>query len=117
MGAEPRPGLLRLSFRKFVYAAVCGQCLAAQHEAEAPKDWIRMGNLPSAQKDERQPFEKSGRRSEGCLRPEGHGLGVSMEIYTSSDLDQKNEALKKLEAAVLRKPQPEELYPRKSNAA
>jgi integrase len=37
----------------------------------------------------------------------GHGLGVSMEVYTSSDMEQKRAALKKLEAAVLRKPQPE----------
>jgi integrase len=37
----------------------------------------------------------------------GHGLGVSLEVYTSSDLQQKRAALKKLEAAVLRKPQPE----------
>jgi integrase len=37
----------------------------------------------------------------------GHGLGVSLEVYTSSDLEQKRAALKKLEAAVLRKPQPE----------
>lgn len=37
----------------------------------------------------------------------GHGLGVSMEVYTSSDLKQKRAAVKKLEAAVLRKPQPE----------
>ena len=37
----------------------------------------------------------------------GHGLGVSMEVYTSSDLEQKRAALKKLEAAVLRKPQPQ----------
>jgi hypothetical protein len=37
----------------------------------------------------------------------GHGLGVSMEVYTNSDLEQKRAALKKLEAAVLRKPQPE----------
>jgi integrase len=33
----------------------------------------------------------------------GHGLGVSLEVYTSSDLEQKRAALKKLEAAVLRK--------------
>lgn len=40
----------------------------------------------------------------------GHGLGVSLEVYTSSDLEQKRAALKKLEAAVLRKPQqPSEL--------
>ena len=39
----------------------------------------------------------------------GHGLGVSLEVYTSSDLEQKRAALKALEAAVLRKskPQPE----------
>jgi integrase len=37
----------------------------------------------------------------------GHGLGVSMEVYTSSDLEQKKTALRQLEAAVLRKqPQP-----------
>ena len=37
----------------------------------------------------------------------GHGIGVSLDVYTSSDLCQKREAAKKLEAAVLRKPQPE----------
>jgi integrase len=40
----------------------------------------------------------------------GHGLGVSLEVYTSSDLEQKRAALKALEAAVLRKSeQPSEL--------
>lgn len=33
----------------------------------------------------------------------GHGLGVSMEVYTSSDIEQKRAAVNKLEAAVLRK--------------
>ena len=37
----------------------------------------------------------------------GHGIGVSLDVYTSSDMEQKKEALQKLEAAVLRKPQPE----------
>jgi len=37
----------------------------------------------------------------------GHGLGVSMEVYTSSDLEQKRAAVNKLEAAVLRKTQPQ----------
>jgi integrase len=35
----------------------------------------------------------------------GHGLGVSLEVYTSSDLEQKKEAVNKLEAAVLRNQQ------------
>jgi integrase len=37
----------------------------------------------------------------------GHGLGVSLEIYTSSDIEQKRAAVRALEAAVLRKLQPE----------
>ena len=31
----------------------------------------------------------------------GHGIGVSLDVYTSSDLEQKRDALKKLEAAVI----------------
>lgn len=33
----------------------------------------------------------------------GHGLGVSLEVYTSSDIEQKRAAVRALEAAVLRK--------------
>ena len=33
----------------------------------------------------------------------GHGIGVSLEVYTSSDHSQKRDALKKLEAAVIQK--------------
>ena len=33
----------------------------------------------------------------------GHGVGVSLEVYTSSDHSQKRDALKKLEAAVIAK--------------
>ncbi len=36
----------------------------------------------------------------------GHGLGVSLEVYTSSDLEQKRAALRALEAAVRRKRKP-----------
>jgi integrase len=37
----------------------------------------------------------------------GHGVGVSLslKVYTGSDLEQKRDAVNKLEAAVLRKPQ------------
>jgi integrase len=47
----------------------------------------------------------------------GHGLGVSLEVYTSSDLEQKRAALRALEAAVRQKgskPQPEPSAWRKS---
>jgi hypothetical protein len=36
----------------------------------------------------------------------GHGIGVSLEVYTSSDLEQKRAVVRQLEAAVLRKRQP-----------
>jgi len=47
----------------------------------------------------------------------GHGLGVSLEVYTSSDLEQKRAALRALEAAVWQKeskPQPQPSAWRKS---
>ncbi|HEV8145522.1 MAG TPA: hypothetical protein VGP79_04040, partial [Bryobacteraceae bacterium] len=37
----------------------------------------------------------------------GHGIGVSMDVYTSSDMAQKRAAMKKLEGAVVRKRRPE----------
>jgi integrase len=37
----------------------------------------------------------------------GHGLGVSLAVYTSSDMEQKRAAVRKLEAAVLRKQEPQ----------
>jgi integrase len=37
----------------------------------------------------------------------GHGLGVSLEVYTNSDLHQMKQAVRKLESAVIRKPKQE----------
>jgi hypothetical protein len=31
----------------------------------------------------------------------GHGLGVSMEVYSQSDLEQKSEVVKRLESEVI----------------
>ena len=42
----------------------------------------------------------------------GHGLGVSLEVYTSSDMKQKRAAVRKLEAEVLRNHNPK-VSPRK----
>jgi integrase len=39
----------------------------------------------------------------------GHGIGVSLEVYTTSDLQQKRAAVRKLEVAVLRKRKEEQL--------
>jgi hypothetical protein len=51
--------------------------------------------------------EKAGFDPKVASDQRGHGLGVSLEVYTRSDLEQKRPALKALEAAVLRKPKPQ----------
>ena len=45
-------------------------------------------------------------RPHGRLEWTGHGLGVSMEVYTSSDRQQKREAVNKLESAMALKRKP-----------
>lgn len=60
-----------------------------------------------AQKNQRQSSKKVGVDPKVASDQRGHGLGVSMDVYTTSDLEQKREAVRKLEAAVLRKPQPQ----------
>jgi integrase len=47
----------------------------------------------------------------------GHGLGVSLEIYTSSDLEQKRAAVDALEAAVLRSSRTESRASAMANSA
>ena len=45
-------------------------------------------------------IESGWRGRQGLSRSAGHGRGVSMEVYTISDHQQKREAVKKLESAV-----------------
>jgi len=45
--------------------------------------------------------KKAGVDAKVASDQRGHGLGVSLEVYTSSDLEQKRAAVKKLEAAAL----------------
>lgn len=62
----------------------------------------RMGDVPGATKNEREPIAESGCRTEGLADQRGHGLGVSMEVYTISDLQQKRSGVRKLEAMISR---------------
>jgi hypothetical protein len=104
-GSESR--WVRFPVGEFVNAAVARQRLAPQHEAQAGKDWDGMGDVPDFAEDKRKSFEEGGCRSKVAADQRGHGIGVSLEVYTSFDMEQKKKAVKKLEAAVLRKPQPE----------
>ena len=45
--------------------------------------------------------KKAGVDAKVSADQRGHGLGVSMEVYTISDRQQKREAVKKLESLVL----------------
>ena len=50
--------------------------------------------------------KKAGVDPKVAFDQRGHGLGISMDVYTSSDMEQKRDAVRKLEASVLRRPQP-----------
>lgn len=58
--------------------------------------------------------KKAGVDPKVASEQRGHGLGVSLEVYTSSDLEQKRAAVKALEAAVLEK---SKLQPKPSTLA
>jgi len=75
--------------------------LEEENPPEAQPDWTRLGHLPGAAANKRQPFQegKGGRQVSADQR--GHGLGVSLGVYVISDLDQKIEAVTKLESAVI----------------
>jgi len=51
---------------------------------KAHEDRPGLGDIPDPAQDQRQPVKEGGRRSEGRLGPEGHGIGVSLDVYTSS---------------------------------
>ena len=85
------------------YAIVCGQPLATSDEAEAGEGRARVGDVPGLAKNQRQPSKKYDVDPKVASDQRGHGIGVSMEVYTSSDIEQKRAAVNKLEAAVLRK--------------
>jgi integrase len=68
---------------------------------------LRWGTFQILRKTNASLSKKYGIDPKVASDQRGHGLGVSMEVYTSSDLEQKRAAVNKLEASVLRKPQSE----------
>jgi hypothetical protein len=66
--------------------------------------WVQ---LPGSPAYERKPFEKGERRRQVSADQRGHGLGVSLGVYAFGDLDQKIEAVTKLEADVMGSSLPE----------
>jgi len=102
LAEDPSPG--RFIFpRSTRNAHVSGQPLAATHGARAGEDRLGLGNVPGSAKDKCEPIKKYGVDPKVASDQRGHGIGVSMEVYTNSDIERKRAAVNKLEAAVLRK--------------
>lgn len=79
--------------------------------------WRRLVELPTTMRNALSTLLALGAKSASALAApkvasdqRGHGLGVSLEVYTSSDLEQKRAALRALENAVRpkRKPKPQQ---------
>jgi integrase len=66
-------------------------------------EWATFQNL---RKTNATLSRKAGVDAKVSADQRGHGLGVSMEVYTSSDRQQKREAVNKLESAVALKRKP-----------
>ena len=62
--------------------------------------------------NERQSLKEAQGDPKVASDQRSHALGVSLEVYTSSDMDQKRAAVRKLEAEVLRNHNPK-VSPRK----
>ena len=107
-GTGPVAGWVRVSLGEDRDAGVAGQSVAAAHAAEADGHRLGLGDVQVLRKTNASLSKKAGVDPKVASDQRGHGLGVSMEVYTSSDMEQKRAALKKLEAAVLRKPQPQQ---------
>ena len=87
---------------RYVDGVLGGECtVLAQAITLIESNLLRKTNASLSKKAGVDPRVASDQR--------GHGIGVSLEVYTNSDMEQKRAALKKLEAAVLRKPQPQAL--------
>jgi len=87
---------------RYVDGVLGGECtVLAQAITLIESNLLRKTNASLSKKAGVDPKVASDQR--------GHGIGVSLEVYTNSDMEQKRAALKKLEAAVLRKPQPQAL--------
>ena len=106
-GSGPLTGWVRLSVREDCDSDVARQSLAAVYAAEVGENRVGVGDVQVLRKTNPSLSKKYGVDPKVTSDQRGHGIGVSMDVYTSSDLEQKREAVNKLEAGVLRKRQPE----------
>jgi integrase len=79
---------------------------ARQFAPELEKVGLEWATFQSLRKTNATLSRKAGVDAKVSADQRGHGLGVSMEVYTSSDRQQKREAVQKLESAVALKRKP-----------
>jgi hypothetical protein len=99
-------GWVCISVREADHSPFARQRLAKDIFPKLAKIELEWATFQVLRKTNASLSKKAGVDPKVASDQRGHGLGVSMEVYTNSDLEQKREALKKLEAAVFHKPQP-----------
>ena len=60
-----------------------------------------MGNVPGSPSNECQPSRRAMIDDKVAADQRGHGLGVSLEVYSISGVQQKIDAAKRLESEVI----------------
>ena len=60
-----------------------------------------MGNVPGSPSNECQPIPQAKIDDKVAADQRGHGLGVSLEVYSISGVQQKIDAAKRLEFEVI----------------
>ena len=87
-------------------SGVQAQYLGPAFIAPSAKGRHGVGDVSVLRKTNATLSRKAGVDAKVSADQRGHGLGVSMEVYTISDRQQKREAVNKLESAVALKRQP-----------
>jgi uncharacterized small protein (DUF1192 family) len=75
----------------------------AEHASPVAEYRAWMGNFQVMRRTNASLSRKAKVDDKVAADQRGHGLGVSLEVYSQSDLEQKIEAVNRLEAEVVKK--------------
>jgi hypothetical protein len=95
-----RCGSVRVRIGESGITAQHAQLLAEGVQNEARKDGLAWATFQVLRKTNASLSAKAGVEPKVSADQRGHGLGVSMEVYTISDHQQKREAVKQLESMI-----------------
>jgi hypothetical protein len=87
--------------RKVDHASREGQCLAALLLAEARAGGVGWANFQVMRRTNSSLMKKYNVDPKVGADQRGHGIGVSLDVYTQSDREEKRAAVNTLEAALV----------------